>query len=63
MKVQVLKVTPTGKGYNVVHIQCGHHFGDCLASEEVTEPGEFELRSSLQVKEGRLIPKIRVERN
>lgn len=62
MKVHVLKVTTTGKGYNIVHMQCGQLFGDCLATDDVSEPGEYELRSSLQVKNGRLVPKIRVEK-
>lgn len=61
MKVRVLKVTPTDKSYNVVHVQCGNLYGDCLATQDVTEPGEYDLRSSLQVKQGRLVPMIRVE--
>lgn len=61
MKVRVLKVTTTDKNYNVVHVQCGNMYGDCLATQDVTEPGEYELRSSLQVKQGRLVPMIRVE--
>ena len=62
MKVQVLKVTPTAKGYNVVHVQCGNLFGDCIAAPEVETLGEYWLKSTLQVKQGRLVPLIRVEK-
>lgn len=61
MNVTVLKVTPTGKGYNIAHVRCGQLYGDCIASEAVTEPGEYFLSSRLQVKQGRLTPLIRVE--
>ena len=62
MKVQVLKVTPTSKGFHIVHVQCGNLFGNCIASPDVTEPGEYFLKSSLHEKEGRLVPMIRVEK-
>lgn len=61
MKVKVLGVRETGKGFNVVHVQLGNLFGDCLAVQEVTTPGEYELRSTIYVENGRLVPKIRVE--
>ncbi len=62
MKVQVLQVRKTTKGRTVVHIQCGDLFGDCVATSDVTEPGEYELRTTLRVVDGRLIPLIRVEK-
>lgn len=63
MKVQVLKVTQTGKGWNLAYVQCGQLFGTVMASADVVEPGEYELRSSLREKAGRIVPLIRVERN
>lgn len=62
MKVKVLRVQLTGKGYNVAHVQCGNLYGNVLAAQDVTEPGEYELKSTLQEKAGRIIPLIRVER-
>jgi hypothetical protein len=61
MKVQVFKVTQTDKGFNLAYCQCGNLFGTVVASNEVTEPGEYELRSTLREKEGRIIPMIRIE--
>lgn len=61
MKVKVLGVKETGKGFNVVHVQLGNLFGDCLATVDVVSPGDYELRSTILVREGRLVPKIRVE--
>lgn len=61
MKVKVLGIKETGKGYNIAHVQLGNLFGDCLAVPEITQPGEYELRSAIHVENGRLIPKIRVE--
>lgn len=37
MKVKVLGVRETGKGFNVVHVQLGNLFGDCLAVPEITQ--------------------------
>ena len=62
MNVKVLKVTQTGKGFHIVHVQCGNLFGDCIASPDVTEPGEYVLKSSLRERQGRLVPMIRVEK-
>jgi len=62
MRVQVLRVRVTDKGFNVAHCQCGNLFGEVLASAEVTEPGEYELKSTLREKEGRIVPLIRVEK-
>lgn len=62
MKATVLKVTVTGKHYNIAYVRCGQLFGTVVAAQDVTEPGEYELRSSLQEKAGRLIPLIRVEK-
>ena len=61
MNVTVLKVTPTDKNYNIVHVRCGQLYGDCISSKAVTEPGEYLLTSRLQVKQGRLMPLILVE--
>ena len=62
MKVKVLGVKETGKGFNVAHIQLGSLFDNYLAVPEITQPGEYELRSTILVENGRLVPKIRVEK-
>lgn len=63
MKVKVLGIKETGKGFNIAHVQLGNLFGDCLAVLEITQPGEYELRSTILVENGRLVPKIRVEQS
>jgi hypothetical protein len=63
MKVQVFKVKETGKGYNLVYCQCGNLYGTVVSSPDVVDPGEYELRSSLREKDGRIIPLIRVEKS
>ena len=45
MKVKVLGIKETGKGFNIAHVQLGNLFGDCLAVLEITQPNEYELRS------------------
>ena len=40
MKVKVLGIKETGKGFNIAHVQLGNLFGDCLAVLEITQPGE-----------------------
>ena len=62
MKVTVLQVRQIPKGMAVAHIQCGQLFGDCLATPDVTGPGEYDLKSTLVVKEGRLTALLRVEK-
>lgn len=62
MKVRVLKVTPTGKGWNLAYIQCGQLFGTVVAAIDVDQPGDYILRSTLREKDGRIEPRIRVER-
>jgi hypothetical protein len=62
MKVQVLKVASTGKGWNIAYIQCGQLIGTCIANADVSDPGEYELRSTLREKDGRIVPMIRVEK-
>lgn len=62
MKVEVLHVKETGKGFNVAHVRAGNLFGDCLTAPDVVEPGEYWLKGTLQVREGRLVSLIRVER-
>jgi hypothetical protein len=62
MKVQVMKVTQTGKGWNLAYVQCSGLIGTVIASSDVVEPGEYELRSSLQEKAGRIVPMIRIEK-
>ena len=47
MKVKVLGIKETGKGFNIAHVQLGNLFGDCLAVLEITQPGEYELRSTI----------------
>lgn len=61
MKIHVFKVTQTGRGFNLAYCQCGNLFGTVVASSDVVEPGDYELRSTLQEKAGRIIPLIRVE--
>ena len=61
MRVQVLQVRRQNKVL-VAHIQCGQLFGDVLATEDVTGPGEYELKSTVVVKDGRIVPRIRVEK-
>lgn len=60
--MRVLKVTQTGKGWNLAYIQCVQLFGTVVAAADVNEPGEYELRSTLREKDGRIQPRIRVER-
>jgi hypothetical protein len=62
MKVQVMKVVQTGKGWNLAYCQCGQLYGTIVSSAEVVEPGEYELRSTLREREGRIVPMIRVEK-
>lgn len=62
MKVQVLAVSKNKGGFNVAHICCNGMYGDCLATEDVTGPGEYWLKSTLTVKEGRFNPLVRVEK-
>ena len=62
MKVKVLDIKETGKGFNIAHVQLGNLSGDCLAVLEITQPGEYELRSTILIENGRLVPKIRVEK-
>lgn len=61
MKVDVLQVRRSPKGLNVAHVKCGQLFGDVLATDDVTEPGEYEMKVTLRVVQGRLVPLIRVE--
>jgi hypothetical protein len=62
MKVNVLAFRRNERGYNVAHVKIGDKFGDCLAAPDLTEPGEYELRSVIHFVSGRLVPKIRVEK-
>jgi hypothetical protein len=63
MQVKVLKVTQTGKGWNLAYVQCGQLFGTVIAAVEVNEPGEgYELKSILKEKDGRIVPMIRIEK-
>ncbi len=62
MQVKVLQTRRTAKGLNIAHIQCGQLFGDVLATDDVTCPGEYVLKSTLRLKEGRIVPLIRVEK-
>jgi len=61
MKVQVLQVRFTPKGSRIAHIQAGQHFADCLATDDVTGPGEYWLKNTLRVQQGRLVCLVRVE--
>lgn len=61
MKVTVLQVRKNASGLTVAHIQCGQLFGDCLATDDVTGPGEYDLKSTLRVVDGRIVPLVRVE--
>lgn len=62
MQVKVLNVRRDSKGNAIAHVQIGSMFGDVLATDEVTEPGEYFLKSTLRVRDGRIIPLIRVEK-
>jgi hypothetical protein len=61
MKVHVYKVKVTSQNWNLAYCQCGDLYGTIVASPEVTQPGDYELRSTLREKDGRIIPMIRVE--
>ena len=62
MKCRVLKVTETGKHFNVVHVHIPSHnlYGNCLSSVDVKEPGEYEIISTLMEKQGRIVSLIMV---
>ena len=62
MKVQVLQVRKTAKGLNIAHIQCGQLIGTALATDDVTGPGEYTLKSTLRVIKGEITPLVRVEK-
>ncbi len=61
MDVQVLSVRAVGKGLKIAHVRAGEMFGDCPASEQVSESGPATLRVKLIVREGRLAASLRVE--
>jgi len=61
MQITVLYLKKTKNGHNVAHVQAGHVFGDVLATDDIQEPGVYDLRVTLRSINGRLIPLIRVE--
>lgn len=63
MKVQVLDVKTTDKGFNVAYVKAGNLRGTVLASPEVKEPGDYVMRVQLVEKEGRIQAMNRVEKN
>lgn len=63
MKVQVLDVKKTDKGFNVAYVKAGRLRGTCLASPDVQEPGEYVMRVQLVEKEGRICAMNRIEKN
>ena len=62
MKVTVLTVKKTDKDFNIVHVKAGQLVGQMLATLDVTEPGEYWLKTTLVEKAGRLEVKGRVEK-
>ena len=62
MQVHVIALGKTPKGQNLAYVKHGDLVGSVIASDDIIEPGIYELRSSLRVTDGRLMPLIRVEK-
>ena len=62
MQIKVFSVRVDSKGFHIAHVQFQDRFADCLATPDVTGPGIYELKSTLRVRDGKLIPLIRVEK-
>lgn len=62
MKVQVVRVWNTDKDFRVALCRHGHMYGSVLASLDVDQPGEYELKTTLQEQDGRLVALLKVEK-
>lgn len=62
MRVQVLDVVKTDKGFNVATVRQGSMVGTCLTAPDVVEPGEYEMKGTVQVRQGRFVSLLRVEK-
>ena len=61
MKVKVLQVKEIGKGRRFALVQAGELFGEVPAMAGVKVDGPAILKSSLNVRDGRLQSSLRVE--
>lgn len=62
MKAQVLKVVETNKKFNIAHCRVGKLYGTVIATKAVTGPGEFEFKSSLREKDGRIVVEVLIDK-
>lgn len=58
MKAQVFKIVQTNKKFNIAHCCIGNLYGTVIATKAVDVPGEYEVRSVLKEKDGRIAPEI-----
>jgi hypothetical protein len=61
MKITILNIRKSPKGYPIGYGQVGDKYGEVWLGPGITEPGEYELRSRLVVKEGRFTVQLRAE--
>ncbi|MDR1996476.1 hypothetical protein [Azonexus sp.] len=61
MKIKILNIRKSPKGYPIGYGQVGDKYGEVWLSPEIVEPGEYALKTRLVVKEGRFTVQLRAE--
>lgn len=62
MKINILNIRKSPRGFPIGYGQVGDKFGEVWCSNEITQPGEYELKIRLVVKEGRFTVQLRAEK-
>lgn len=60
-QINILQIRKSPKGYPIGYGQIGDMYGEVWLSPEVTQPGIYELKSRLVVKDGRFVAQLRAE--
>ena len=62
MKAQVLKVIETNQKFNIAHCRVGNLYGTVIATKAVHGPGEWEFKTALREKAGRLVVDVLIDK-
>ena len=62
MKIQIHNIRKSPKGFPIGYGQVGDKYGEVWLSPDITQPGEYVLRSRLVVKEGRFFVQLQAEK-
>lgn len=60
-KIKVLALRRDRNQQNIAHCEFNGMYGDVLAVPQVQAAGVYELKITVKVKDGRLVPMMRVE--